>query len=610
MAAPSGIVWGSEVGGYGRIGIYKNITNTNTTTTAKIEIWFWSKYSVSDTGNTFYFDNLASSGSATTNRGALSIKTTVASGAGWSTSNQKLLKSYSYSYTRGTSATTRYLYAKLTDIDRVGGTMYASTTFSVPKLASYTVSYNANGGSGAPSNQTKWYGKSLTLSGTKPTRIGYSFSKWNTNTSGTGTSYAPGTSYTGNAALKLYAIWTANTYKITYNANGGSGAPTAQTKTYGKTLTLSSTKPTRANYKFLGWSTNKSATTAAYSAGGSFTTNAATTLYAVWELAYVKPKINSFSVRRCTEDRASSDTGTYALVNLSWVTFSEAPTIVVSWESASSGSGSETLTASSTEGGVDVLIGDGSLSTEATYTVRVTVSDSGGSVSLSKTLSGSVYPIDVLAKGKGIAFGKPAELSGYMDVGYNAQFNKPIRMVNNQPIYGFDPNGNVKSSFIPQNENGNTVVGYGNFRADPTDTEHPLGNTNVYGHDVNIGVSNIANPGTFRPYRRQGDSITLSIRTAGYVTNAKKDISFWVPVSVPIVGAPKVSVTSGNGFVLRQGDSYTHGSTAETYVTPTSYEAATSMFGGVYIKAVFSNTTNAINNDTIGIYWNGTITFS
>lgn len=51
-------------------------------------------------------------------------------------------------------------------------------------------------------------------------------------------------------------------YTIRYDANGGTGAPSSQTKTYGYTLTLSSTKPTRTGYNFLGWSTSKTATSA------------------------------------------------------------------------------------------------------------------------------------------------------------------------------------------------------------------------------------------------------------------------------------------------------------------------------------------------------------
>ena len=128
-----------------------------------------------------------------------------------------------------------------------------SGTITVKPKTSYSVIYNANGGTGAPAAQTKWYGTALTLSSTKPTRTGYTFSKWNTNESGTGTNYNSGASYSGNAALTLYAIWTANTYTITYNANGGTGAPSSQTKTYGVDLTLSSTKPTRTNYNFMGW---------------------------------------------------------------------------------------------------------------------------------------------------------------------------------------------------------------------------------------------------------------------------------------------------------------------------------------------------------------------
>lgn len=83
------------------------------------------------------------------------------------------------------------------------------------------------------------------------------------------------------------------TYTVSFNANGGSGAPSSQTKTYGTTLTLSSTKPTRSGYTFLGWSTSSTATSATYSAGGSYTANSGATLYAVWKLAYTAPSAPS-----------------------------------------------------------------------------------------------------------------------------------------------------------------------------------------------------------------------------------------------------------------------------------------------------------------------------
>ena len=160
----------------------------------------------------------------------------------------------------------------------------AVTLYAQWSANTFTVSYNANGGSGAPSAQTKTYGTNLTLSSTKPTRTGYTFNGWNTKADGSGTSYAAGASYTSNAAVTLYAQWSANTFTVSYNANGGSGAPSAQTKTYGTNLTLSSTKPTRTGYTFTGWNTKVDGSGTSYAVGASYTTNAALTLYAQWKI--------------------------------------------------------------------------------------------------------------------------------------------------------------------------------------------------------------------------------------------------------------------------------------------------------------------------------------
>ena len=79
------------------------------------------------------------------------------------------------------------------------------------------------------------------------------------------------------------------TFTLNYNANGGTGAPASQThkatSEYEKshTFTISSQAPTRDGYTFLGWNTNRSATTANYQPGGSIVVTGSTTLYAVWE---------------------------------------------------------------------------------------------------------------------------------------------------------------------------------------------------------------------------------------------------------------------------------------------------------------------------------------
>lgn len=426
MAAPSGTVWGSIVGGYGRIGIYAGVSSTNTTTTVSVEVWFWSKYSVSDTSNSYYYDNLSTAGSATTKIGSVSINTSVDSGSGWSTSNQQKLGSSTYTYNRGTSAFTRYLRAKLADVDRVGGTMTAAAAVSIPKLASYTISYNANGGSGAPSSQTKWYGKALTLSSTKPTRTGYVFQGWATSSSGS-VVYASGASYTNNASITLYAVWKAITYTVKYNANGGSGAPSNQTKTYGVSLTLSSAKPTRTNYVFKGWGTSASSTTVTYASGASYTKNASITLYAIWELGYVKPRISNVSVIRCDSEGTAKDDGTSALVSLDWECDKEVSSIVIKWKLPSETTWtSSTVSASGTNGTVSHVIGSEALDVESSYDIHITVSDSGGSTYASETLASMKFVVDFLSGGNGIAFGKTAELENTAEFEFDAKFNSPV----------------------------------------------------------------------------------------------------------------------------------------------------------------------------------------
>ena len=288
-------------------------------------------------------------------------------------------------------------------------------TIAVGALPSYTVSYNANGGSGAPSAQTKWYGSTLKLSTATPTRTGYSFLGWST-ANDSSVEYAAGANYTANSAVTLYAVWKANTYTVKYDANGGTGAPGNQTKTYGVNLTLSNTKPTRTNYNFLGWATSASATTAQYAAGGTYSANSGVTLYAVWQLAYTKPRINGLSVERCTEDGTAADDGTYARVSFAWATDRAASSITVTWTSVMGGSGSANIPASGTSGNVSFVFGGGNLSADATYTIAVSVADSGGSTPASTTLSSIEYTVDFLAGGKGAAFFKAAETEGMVEV--------------------------------------------------------------------------------------------------------------------------------------------------------------------------------------------------
>lgn len=257
-------------------------------------------------------------------------------------------------------------------------------TYTDTALPTYTISYNANGGSGAPASQTKIEDITLTLSSTKPTKanttntvtgsfnitgdanggyfgtttttttkitastshtdtVKYTFSKWNTVSDGSGTSYAAGANYTANATATLYAQYTSSTttgtttysnnsiggltkpsrdkatqatYTITYVYGNGSSNSTATCKkirtysfngwseakggtvlsnsttytsaktvyaSWGETDSTESTilpTPIKTGYTFMGWSTNQNATSGTI---GSYTPSESVTLYAIWK---------------------------------------------------------------------------------------------------------------------------------------------------------------------------------------------------------------------------------------------------------------------------------------------------------------------------------------
>nr|WP_294662073.1 RICIN domain-containing protein [uncultured Blautia sp.] len=73
--------------------------------------------------------------------------------------------------------------------------------------AEYSVAYNSTGGQGNPAAQTKYYKSDLKLSSSVPTRTGYIFKGWNTSSNLNGTTYSPGSTYTGDADVTLYAVW-------------------------------------------------------------------------------------------------------------------------------------------------------------------------------------------------------------------------------------------------------------------------------------------------------------------------------------------------------------------------------------------------------------------
>lgn len=226
---------------------------------------------VAGTGYTVSYDSNGSSSSAPSSH----TNTLTWVQLNWNTNSSGTGTTYavSGSYTANASAT---LYAQWSYT--LGWLTVKDAITRSTSSSSYTIKYNANGGSSTPSNQT--------LTRSTP----YTFKEWNTNSSGTGVSYDPGDSIQPTAATTLYAIWTTGTttgsitlasaiskasttetgYTVTLEANGGTVDST--------TLTTTNTR----SYTFNKWNTASDGSGTSYSAGAAYSTAASKTLYATF----------------------------------------------------------------------------------------------------------------------------------------------------------------------------------------------------------------------------------------------------------------------------------------------------------------------------------------
>jgi uncharacterized repeat protein (TIGR02543 family) len=158
----------------------------------------------------------------------------------------------------------------------------------------YTLTYNANGGSGtAPIGSPTTYNSNFaapispnngSFSNPAPNNTFYG---WNTATDGTGISYPVGSTITMNNNKILYAQWVPATlpYTVTYDANGATGGsvPAAPTNYPSgvQVPILGQGSLTRSGYTFLGWNGSTSGIGSIYAPGYTFTSKTAT-LYASW----------------------------------------------------------------------------------------------------------------------------------------------------------------------------------------------------------------------------------------------------------------------------------------------------------------------------------------
>lgn len=190
-------------------------------------------------------------------------------------------------------------------------------TYTLPTISqSVKVSYNANGGTGSTASQTTTKNATITLrnngftppSGNKysvtldakggtaptPTYSGNEFYQWRLNST-SGTAYAAGASYKVTAAATFYAQWrtkvvygtptrantTANGYKVTFNANGGSCS------------TASLTAKNTTKYTFSNWNTASDGSGTSQNATSTYKLTSNTTRYAQWTSSTTKGSVKT-----------------------------------------------------------------------------------------------------------------------------------------------------------------------------------------------------------------------------------------------------------------------------------------------------------------------------
>ena len=189
----------------------------------------------------------------------------------------------------------------------------SKTVYAVFTANTYKVVFNNNGGSGSMDTITCTYDKDCELSKNTITKTGYTFAGWSKKSDGeieyTNNETAKNLATSGN--ITLYAKWTANTYTITYNANGGSGSMSKTTCTYDTNCTLAANTFTKDGYVFASWTKN-STSGVSYKAGvtvKNLATSGNVTMYAKWTVNTVSFSSDSWkTIQRAVQ---AGDTSKY-----------------------------------------------------------------------------------------------------------------------------------------------------------------------------------------------------------------------------------------------------------------------------------------------------------
>lgn len=208
------------------------------------------------------------------------------------------LKGGSVLIPENTDSAKAIINGKSLQLDEIKVIYESKTVTAWKKQKYYYITFQGNGGTGSMDQQTIGVGIATKLAANAYTRLGYLFGGWAKSAAGA-KAYSDQQEVTDIAAagatLALYALWTAITYYIKYNGNGGSGSMSNSTHRYDTAKALTANAYNRIGYSFQGWATSATGAVA-YSNGQSVKNlssvhGSTINLYAVWkDLGYYAVK--------------------------------------------------------------------------------------------------------------------------------------------------------------------------------------------------------------------------------------------------------------------------------------------------------------------------------
>ena len=197
-----------------RLGLLVEPTITDANVTFKVEVWFWSQYALSDASVNLFYRVGENITTAYDDKFLVKKPSVYCYGnidGGWSNENKVKLYSTTHTYARELTKKTVEFYAHVGGIYNYstasGGLITAHCSGTVNPRATYTITFDANGGTGAPAPVTAFENQVTKLPTAVPKRKGYNFLGWSNAATDTKAKYAAGSTFVGSGRITLYAVW-------------------------------------------------------------------------------------------------------------------------------------------------------------------------------------------------------------------------------------------------------------------------------------------------------------------------------------------------------------------------------------------------------------------